>query len=400
MMLHFLSFLKEEAEGEKLKHITHAEDRPIQHGAKGLEHAVNALNQAHEHMKSGGHSSALTMKYDGSPSIVFGHHPQTGKFFVASKSAFNKNPKINYTHDDIKKNHGHAPGLMDKLHASLNHLKKVAPKSGVYQGDLMYTHDDLKQGKHGKVSFTPNTIKYTAHGDDAQKISNSKMGVIVHTQYHGKDIHSMSSDPHPDLHNFAHHPDVWHKSPNHDTKNVHYPEDKQTEYKEHIDSAQKIHDANKGTMYKATEPHRGEGGHLEQYINHTVRTGEDAHAEGFKDFLTKKSAKDYASKVKKLKTPAGVSRAKSVSDTSLKQHQNHIDANKEHYNNLLTMHSHLQRAKNILVSHLEQHEGGLEHHIDNKRSKPEGFVVNHSGQPTKLVNRAEFARANLLKVRK
>jgi hypothetical protein len=64
------------------------------------------------------------------------------------------------------------------------------------------------------------------------------------------------------------------------------------------------------------------------------------------------------------------------------------------------MHHHLQQAKNVLVNTLQQHEGGLEHHIDGKRTGPEGFVVNHAGQPTKLVNRAEFARANLLKVRK
>ena len=102
-MLSFFKFLSEEAEGEKLKHITHAEDRPLQNGAEGFQHAMGALNQAHEHMKSGGHSSGLTMKYDGSPSIVFGHHPETGKFFVASKSAFNVNPKINYTEKDIEK---------------------------------------------------------------------------------------------------------------------------------------------------------------------------------------------------------------------------------------------------------------------------------------------------------
>ena len=68
--------------------------------------------------------------------------------------------------------------------------------------------------------------------------------------------------------------------------------------------------------------------------------------------------------------------------------------------NLATGHHHLQSAKNVLVSTLNQHEGGLEHHIDGKRTGPEGFVVNHSGEPTKLVNRAEFAKANLLKVRK
>ena len=66
-----------------------------------------------------------------SPALVAGHHPETGRFFVASKSAFNKTPKINYTHEDIEKNHGHAPGLMEKLHAALDHLPKIMPARGV-----------------------------------------------------------------------------------------------------------------------------------------------------------------------------------------------------------------------------------------------------------------------------
>jgi hypothetical protein len=391
-MQSFSSFLREEVEGEKLKHITHAEDRPLQHGAKGFEHAVGALNQAHEHIKSGAYSFALTMKYDGSPSLVFGRHPETGKFFVASKSAFNKNPKINYTHADIERNHGHAPGLMDKLHSALNNLKKIAPSTGVYQGDLMYTHDDLKHNKNGKVSFTPNTIEYTARGDEADKIKRSKMGIIVHTQYHGKDINSMKADPHPDLHNFGNHPDVWHKSANHDTRQVHYSEDDQDEFHKHMAAAQKIHDEHKNKMYAATEPHLGEGNHLETYINHTVRTGEVPTAKGLAQHIGDKIRKSAA----KLKTPAAQGRK----EAEINQHVNHINANKQHYDNLLKMHHHLQQAKDKLVNVLNQHEGGLEHHIDSKRTDPEGFVVNHAGQPTKLVNRKEFSKANLLKVRK
>jgi len=82
------------------------------------------------------------------------------------------------------------------------------------------------------------------------------------------------------------------------------------------------------------------------------------------------------------------------------EHENYISANKKHYENLLNMHNHLQQAKNVLVNVLNQHSGGLEHDIDGKKTDPEGFVVNHAGQPTKLVNRAEFSKANLLKVRK
>lgn len=386
----FKTFLKEEAEGEKLKHIVHAEDRPLQYGAAGFKRAYEALHNVHDHIKSGGNSSSLTMKYDGSPAVVFGHHPETGKFFVASKSAFNKNPKLNYTSKDIIKNHGHAPGLVEKLQSSLNHLKKIAPKTGVYQGDLMYTEGDKEEHKRG-VSFTPNTITYTAKGEDADKIKKSKLGIVVHTQYHGDDIHTMAADPHPDLHNFKQHPDVWTKSANHDTKQIHYPEEAQKEFKDHMAAADRIHSGNR-EMYRATEPHRGEGGHLETYINHTVRSDETPTTEGLKKHIQSKYDKMSA----KLKTPAAQSRKQTEASAHLK----HIDVNKQHYDNLLAMHNHLQKAKNVLVSHLEQHEGGLEHHIDGKPSKPEGFVVNHGGQPTKLVNRSEFAKANLLKVRK
>jgi hypothetical protein len=390
-MQSFKSFLKEEAEGAKLKHITHAEDRPLQSGSKGFDHAVAALNSAHDHAKSSGHSTHLSMKYDGSPSIVFGHHPETGKFFVASKSAFNKNPKINYTTKDVEKNHGHAPGLVKKLQQALTHLKKVAPKSGVYQGDVMFGDEDKKETKKG-VSFTPNTITYTAKGDEADKVRKAKFGVVVHTQYHGKTAESMAADPHPDLHNFKDHPDVWTKHPAHDTSKINYTAKQQDTFKKHMEAAKKIHDESGTKMYKATEPHQGASGHLETYINQTVRTDEKPTAAG----LVKHIQNKYKKESEKLKTPVGQSRK----EVEAKSHTDHIEGNKEHYNNLLTMHNHLQKAKDVLVKNLESHTGGLEHHIDNKPTGPEGFVVHHAGEPTKLVNRKEFAKANLLKVRK
>jgi hypothetical protein len=392
-MQSFISFLKEETQesGEKLKHITHAEDRPLQHGSKGFDHAVGALQQAHHHLKSGGHSSALTMKYDGSPSLVFGRNPENNKFFVASKSAFNKNPKINYTEKDIEMNHGHAPGLVEKLKHALQHLPKVAPKKGVYQGDVMFSGDDKKETKHG-VSFTPNTITYSAKGEEGDKIRKSKFGVIVHTQYHGKDLTSMKSDSSPDVHNFKQHPDVWHKSAEHDSSQVSYSEKDQNQFNKHIDAAKQLHDKGGSKMYNAVEPHSGEGNHLETYINHTVRTDEKPTAKGLQKHIQNKFIKAAA----KLKTPAAQSRK----ETEASSHIQHIEGNKSHYDNLLKMHSHLQQAKNILVKNLEKNTGGLEHHIDNKPTGPEGFVVNHGGAPTKLVNRAEFAKANLLKVRK
>lgn len=390
-MYSFLNYLTEDAEGEKLKHITHVEDRPLQKGNEGFQHAFNALNQAHEHIKSGGNSSALTMKYDGSPSLVFGHNPENHKFFVASKSAFNVNPKLNYTHADILKNHGHAPGLMAKLHDSLNHLKKIAPKTGVYQGDLMFSGDDKKETKRG-VSFTPNTITYTAKGEQGDKIKRAKLGIIIHHTYHGKNLSSMKADPHPDLHNFQHNPDVWQKSANMDTRQVHYSDKDQEQFRKHMEAAKKIHDESGKDIYRAATPHSGPGGHLEQYINNTVRTDENPSAEGMQKFIQNKVAKETA----KLKTPAAQGRK----EVEAKAHIKHIETNKKHYDTLFKMHDHLQKAKDTLVNVLNQHTGGLEHDIDGKKTDPEGFVVHHAGEPSKLVNRKEFSKANLLKVRK
>ena len=391
-MQSFSHFLKEEAEeqGQKLKHITHAEDHPLIGGSKGFRKVHELMLAAHNHIKSGGHSSALTTKYDGSPSLVFGHHPENGKFFVASKSAFNVNPKINYTHEDVDRNHGHSPGLAEKLHQALNHLKKVTPKGGVYQGDVMFGEHDKKDSKHG-VSFTPNTITYTARGDNADKVRKAKFGIVVHTQYHGDTLDSMKADSHPNVHHFTPHDSVWLRSAEHDTRNAHYSNEDQNEFIHHLNKATEIHKKHGESMYRNTAMHQGDNTHLMTYINSTVKENEKPSVEGFMKHI--KGA--YKKMTDKLKTPAAVAKKESERD----KHLDHINANSEDYGRLLKMHHHLQQAKNVLVRTLNQHPGDLEHDINGEKTDPEGYVFNHAGEPTKLVNRAEFSRANLLKVR-
>lgn len=398
-MKSFLSYLKEETEGKKLQHIAHPEDRPLMHGHEGFEHAHAALMKAHAHIKAKAHNTNLTMKYDGSPAIVFGHHPETKKFFVATKSIGNKNPKINHTEADIDRNHGHSPGLAAKLKTALKHLPKVAPKEGVFHGDLMHTkedhhiHESVIMEAKGDVSFTPNTITYTAKGEDAKKIKHSHIGVVVHQEYHGKDIASLHASPHVDMKKFKEHKDVHIHGAEHDTSKVHHSEENEAGFHKHMNAAKEIHDTHGHKMYNAVHPkHSGESGHLATYINKTVRHDEVPSVKGFKEHLKSQheaqAAKVSTEKSKQAKRAEGESQVK------------HVEKHKEHYGNLLSMHHHLQQAKNHLVKSLETHEGRYEHHIEGKKSKPEGFVVNSDHGPDKLVNRAEFAKANLLKVRK
>ena len=397
-MLGFKNFLTEAApeEGAKLKHITHAEDRPLFHGADGFNHAYNALHGVNYQINQRTQSNKLTMKYDGSPSIVYGTNPENGKFFVASKSAFNKNPKLNYTPEDVEKNHGHAPGLVEKLKAGLQHLPKIAPKKGVFQGDMMFTKPDVKNNKDGTVSFTPNTITYSARGKKAESINNAKVGVVTHTKYEGTNLANMHATGNVSDSDFGTNPDVFHHTASYDTSLVNHPKEAQDKFLDEMGKAKQIHTEHGDKMYKAIHPeHSGENGHLATYINQTVRTGETPSTEGFSNHVSSQLKKKFD----KIKTPA---KKQEIMDDAGKQLK-HIEKNKGHYDNLLKMHGHLQNAKNELVNSLESNEGGYAHAIGGVASKPEGFVYNHTHngvtEPTKLVNRAEFARQNLLKSR-
>lgn len=381
-------FLKEQTEGagEKLKHIEHLEDHPINDGAQGFEHALGALDRVKNHIEMKKHDSDLTMKHDGSPSIVYGHHPENGKFFVASKSAFNKTPKINYTDADVEKNHGHAPGLVEKLKAALHHIPKIVPKKGVFQGDMMFSGDDVKH-QGGKVHFKPNTITYSAKENtpEGKKISKAKVGLYTHTEYRGKDATAMHANFNPDLSKFKNHPDVYHREPGHDTSKVNFKPEEKDIYEKHLAAAKTIHTKHGDQMYTPVSQHKDD---LKTYVNTTIRTGETPSVEGLQHHITSNAGKA----IDKVKTPA----AKNKKSEELKSQLTHIQANKEHFNNFLKLHHHLQSAKNVLVHVLAKHTGGLEHTVAGEKVKPEGFVVNHEGKPTKLNDRKEFNRLNFL----
>ena len=84
----------------KNKHLEHLEDQIIDNGSKGGQNAVNFL-VAIRNMLAGKSSRKvnMTVKWDGAPAIICGINPENGRFFVGTKSVFNKTPKINYTNE-------------------------------------------------------------------------------------------------------------------------------------------------------------------------------------------------------------------------------------------------------------------------------------------------------------
>ena len=128
-----------------------------------------------------------------SPAIVAGLD-NSNRFFVASKSAFAKNPKINYTEEDIDRNHESSPGLVEKLKLALRYLPSLDIK-GIYQMDYMFDNRikqletpsmiDGVKNENSFVTFTPNTITYAVSPDSpyGRAIIDAKIGVAAHIEY-------------------------------------------------------------------------------------------------------------------------------------------------------------------------------------------------------------------------
>ena len=113
--------------------------------------------------------SHISVKIDGSPAIVWGTNPANNKFFVGTKSVFNKKLiKINHNHADVDRNH--KGKVADILHLCLNNLPFT---DNIYQGDYL--------GCGGTDSFNPNTIRYDFPDKVFQEIV-----IAPHTVYFAK----------------------------------------------------------------------------------------------------------------------------------------------------------------------------------------------------------------------
>ena len=382
-MLTYGKYLIEALDVDKLKHLEHAEDHIIHGGDEGVAHAANNLDDLHNLLTGGKSRSKVTVKYDGSPSVVFGVNPENGKFFVASKSAFNATPKLNYTPEDIEKNHGHAPGLVSKLKAALQHLPKVTPKKGVYQGDFMYHKDDGDVREHkGSYHFKPNTITYSTpkNSEEGRKIAKAKVGVVVHTAYKGNTLQGMKAEYNADTSGFKEHSDVHVIDSEANYQGATYTEQQQHEFFQHMSKAADIHAGMKNYGH-----HEGHIDHLKAYINSTVRSGTTPSVEGYKQHLQK----HYQSKANALKTPAGKQRQIETGNQMVA----HVDKHAKKFQSTFDIHKHLQAAKNVLVNALSSNPE-FQHHVGGKEVKPEGHVVVVNNRPTKLVDRDEFSRLN------
>jgi hypothetical protein len=208
----FSEYLTEDKQGKNL-HLEHLEDEVLNGGVAGTRGAINFLQSLRDMLA--GHAQSkinITTKWDGAPAIFVGTNPENGKFFVGTKSVFNKDAKLNYTEEDIDNNHS-SEGLNSKLKVALRYLPKLGIK-GILQGDMMFSKGDIDtkiiDGEE-YIIFQPNRIVYAVPADSklAKTMLSAQVGVVFHTSYTGKTMSDMKASFNIDIGNLSTTKDVW-----------------------------------------------------------------------------------------------------------------------------------------------------------------------------------------------
>ena len=388
---------------EKNTHLEHLEDDIINRGSQGGVNAINFLNSV-RNMLAGNVGGKLNMsvKWDGAPAVFCGTNPENGKFFVGTKSVFNATPKINYTPNDIRKNHGGE--LANKLQVCLRELPKLG-LDGIYQGDLLFTRGDLKAvaiDGEKMITFTPNTITYAVPSDSdiARRIARAKLGIVFHTKYSGKTMSSLTAGfgsikgqgPASVFLASAAFTDT--------SGSATFNKSELAKFDALIRMAQGSLSKAKPMLDEMSKSSMSDqlsvGYRLKTFFNAYIRNSKQGMD---KVAVMQKSFRDYyesfiQAEIDSKKTPKGKEKYIKAKEDGLR----FIDRNKTALYFAIASHISLANCKNSLISKLNQVQS-IGHFLRTpngyKVTAPEGFVaVDRVAGAIKLVDRLEFSRAN------
>ena len=372
-------------------HLTHLEELILTRGRDGYDLARSFLLELIKNLKGNSNAKVnTTIKWDGAPAIFSGVDPDSRRFFVGTKSVFNKEPKLNFTNEDIERNHGDAPGLVDKLKRALANLPKLGYKN-ILQGDFMFDDSTLKTQTIDGVkhyTFRPNTITYAVEADSdlGRRIAKAKFGIVFHTGY--KNLQS-GAEFGASVSNLRQTPDVWFDDAFFkDTTGTVLLTDNEAK-----EVAQLIKDADSLKVDYRSIPSEL----LNTYINSEIRIGQflDSPEKSYEAFLKWLQLRNDKT-IDKLKSLTGKEKALNAAKEQLKS----VTDNKENIVNAFKISKLLAQAKMIFVQKYNNAVYNTKHFVDDGQgglrvSNPEGYVaVDHIGNGIKLVDRLEFSRAN------
>ena len=384
----------------KNTHLEHLEDNILNGGSEGGKEAVAFLRSLGEMLTQGGADTRVTVKWDGAPAVICGTNPDNGRFFVGTKSVFNKvDPKIVYSEEDVDRMY--SPGqLAQKLKDSYKYLSQLSIPN-VVQGDLLFTDDKYEANIGGDtcIAFQPNTIVYAVPKDTdiGQKIEDAKLGIVFHTSYSGRSLDTMTAS-------FGNigvqgNTDVFVTSS--DFKNA--------SGEANMTAAEKTTYANlvnktEGSLKQSSRfLDLMKGNNMNKFtLNIMFKTFFNTYVRQGRTLIgARNTARDFAAYFSNaLDKEIDSKKMKTTKDKYLdikNKGLRFISDNQQAIYMTVASYMNLQAAKNFMIRKLQKVNtfGTFLRTPDGYRvTAPEGFVAIRSGQALKLVDRLEFSRAN------
>ena len=391
---------------EKNLHLEHIEDEVLNNGVDGTRQAINFLRGLRDMLAGStksGKQVRITVKWDGAPAIFAGTNPENNKFFVGTKGVFAKNAKLNYTLEDIDRNHP-AEGLNRKLKIALKYLPELNIQ-GVIQGDMMYIQEDLQDENidgDDYLIFKPNTIVYAIpkKSDLANQISASKMGIVFHTRYTGDSLPEMNASFDVDVSSMKQTSNVWFRDAEYEdvSGSASMTEKETAQITGILSGAGRLFRQLNPNILKYIQNHKDVNIQIKAYTNTKIREGRpienpDAHARGLILYLKQKLEKE----LNKLKTE----KARLRKQQAHKEFLRFFQTNVRQLAQIFEMQNMLIACKILILRKLEQVKTMTKTFIQDddgfRVTNPEGFVAVDklkSDQYVKLVDRLEFSRQN------
>lgn len=358
--------------------IQHAEDIIFWEGAKGAARAIESLKS----LEQGKHKD-VTIKWDGSPAIIFGRN-QDGSFVLTDKSGFTakgydgkstsakdlekmllnrKLSKGQEPEDSYRQFAGNMRDIFDEY-------EKATPKDhvGFFKGDLLFFNTPLEA--NGVFVFQPNVVKYTvdAASELGKQIAISKSAVVIHNELDTDGTEKpLAIDPKQyfiGTEVLVVPPVTVETAPQIEDARIKKLQEQVSQYANAID---KLLDATSLASLKLSDFPQI----LYTYLNSKVDTGMQNLGNDFLDWL--KNSKVSGAKQKRI--------------------FDYIAENKNGFDAIWMIVEGIQAVKDDVINQFDNQKATVSASINDTQGG-EGYVLAHPEGAIKLVNRAGFTAAN------
>jgi len=360
--------------------IQHAEDFVIFDGSAGAVRVVQSL----KNLEQGGHTD-VTIKWDGSPAIIFGRNAD-GEFILTDKSGFGAKgydgraksakalqqmlmarPGANNPDPDKAANYKVFVGNMADIY---DEYEKAVPKYfvGYFKGDLLYYNTPPVEDN--KFVFTPNIVTYRVDTNSpiGQRIAQSKTGVVIHRlvdeEGNEKPLPPGIADIFEGNEVFVVPPVTVERAPQVEDDNI---KELRTIINKDATAIDKFLNTETLTGLKL----KGLPQIFYTYTNSKVDTGLENLGKDFTSWLA-------ASKVSKPMQQRIV---------------DYIAQNQQGFDAMWEVMNKIREVKNNIIKQLDSHDADVKANIGDIEGG-EGYVLAHPEGDIKLVNRAGFTAAN------